>query len=82
MVSVFLSVLTGTKSPQDESVSRCFLFSRCSLKGFWCVLVCHLWITRARHFALRRQGIAADVLKVGDWLTQGDFALEVVHGPG
>ena len=55
-----------------------FLLSRNSLVRFWCVVVWHLWIGRARHPgpSPSDQFFGLEVFNVGSWLTHCDFALE------
>ena len=55
-----------------------FLLSRNSLERFWCVLVWHLWIGRARHPGPSSSNLlfGLEVFNVGGWLTHCDFALE------
>ena len=53
-----------------------FLVSSHSLKIVWGCLVWHLWLGRARHLGPGSGSVGIDVLNVGGWLTNGDFAAE------
>ena len=53
-----------------------FLLCRNSLHRFWCVIVWHFWIGRARQPWPGPQGVAVEVFNVGGSLTHGDFALD------
>ena len=52
-----------------------FLVSSHSLKFYWGCLLWHFWLGRAKHPGPGSVGI--EVLNVGGWLTNGDFAIDI-----